>query len=179
MTRLTPQLQGKRAPAVLRLAFSSLFAGGLWWALTGGDASSWALGIPAVILAGFAVLASPAPFQYVPRPLGALRFLGFFLVQSFKAGVDVAYRAFSPGMPLNPGFVPFDTGLPRGAPRTVFMAVIGLLPGTLTVRPEGPRLFIHVLDTTMPIHQSLSALERRVAGLYGIRLTVDRDRSRE
>jgi multicomponent Na+:H+ antiporter subunit E len=90
----------------------------------------------------------------------------YFLRTSIAGGVDVARRALSPSMSLKPGFVRFTTSLPHGAVLTFFMAVISLLPGTLSVRLQGRLLTVHVLDTRLPIQASLSDLQDHVTRVF-------------
>ena len=82
---------------LLRLLVLSL----LWWLITEG-AGGWAVGTPVILLAlGASYWLQPEPRVRL-RPAGLLRFAGFFLVQSLRAGLDVALRAFRPSMPLYP-----------------------------------------------------------------------------
>ncbi len=151
---------------VHRFLITLALAAGLWWVLAGGDVTSWKIGVPAAFAAAAISLLQPPPRRQRLRLRGTLRFIPYYLYQSARGGVDVARRALSPSLPLAPGFVPFVTRLPRGPARTFFMAVISLLPGTLSVRIDGNQLMIHVLDMHLPIAESLGALEARVLDLF-------------
>ncbi|MBK1692939.1 Na+/H+ antiporter subunit E [Ectothiorhodospira mobilis] len=140
----------------------------LWWALTGGDPGSWMLGVPVAVAAAAAVFLLPPGPGYRIRPFGAVAFAGYFLLQSVLGGVDVARRALAPRLHLDPGFVQYSVALPPGPARTFFMAVIGLLPGTLSVGVRGARIRVHVLDRGQDVPTQLLRLERRVAALYGL-----------
>jgi multicomponent Na+:H+ antiporter subunit E len=142
----------------------------LWYVLSDGDLSSWKLGVPAAMAAALLVALQPLLRPVRVSLSGTLHFLAFFIVQSVRGGIDVALRALRPSLPLAPGLVDYATRLPRGPARTFLVAVIGLLPGTLTVRISGDRLTVHVLDKAMPVMASLAQLEQRIAGMFGIEI---------
>ena len=54
-----------------------------------------------------------------------------FLYQSIVAGVDVAWRAFDPRLPLRPGFVRYPVRFPPGTTRNVFAMITSLMPGAV------------------------------------------------
>jgi multicomponent Na+:H+ antiporter subunit E len=83
--------RGRRVPPqTLR---GGLFAT-LWWVVTEGDLASWVVGAPTVIAATATSLALSPAFRWRVRTGGCLRLLGFFLRESWRGGVDVAWRAF-------------------------------------------------------------------------------------
>ncbi|MFN0067364.1 MAG: Na+/H+ antiporter subunit E [Limisphaerales bacterium] len=88
---------------------------------------------------------------------GLTRLAAHFIRQSFVAGVDVARRAFSPRLPLQPGFVEHRCRLPAGPARDAFVAMSSLLPGTVPVRDgdDGAVLY-HSLDTRQPVAAQLA-----------------------
>jgi multicomponent Na+:H+ antiporter subunit E len=89
-----------------------------------------------------------------------------FLVQSFVGAVDVAWRALHPRCPLTPGTWQYVMHLPPGQGRMLFIGCIGLLPGTVGRDVQGDVLWVHSISGDP--QQSLEALERRIAALYGI-----------
>jgi multicomponent Na+:H+ antiporter subunit E len=140
----------------------------LWWTLTGGAA--WGFGAP-VIAAAVGVSLALQPARRVRlRPWGLLRFVGYFLMQSPRAGLDVARRAFAPGLPLAPALLDFRLRLPAGPARTLLVNTMSLLPGTLSAGIEGNRLRLHALDTRLPVEQELRAVEARIAAIFGLEL---------
>jgi hypothetical protein len=72
-------------------------------------------------------------------PVGAWRFSPFrlttlalhYLRQSVVAGVQVAWLALNPRLPLRLGFVTYAVQLAPGAARNTFCTLSSLLPGTL------------------------------------------------
>jgi multicomponent Na+:H+ antiporter subunit E len=137
----------------------------LWWVLTGGDPSSWLLGVPAVIAAVLVSFILPQP-AWRWQPAAAFAFLPFFLLISLRAGIDVAGRSFRRVLVLNPGFIEYQWRLPPG-PARVFMAnLVSLLSGTLSVGFDERKLTIHALDVRQPVWADIQHLEARVAGLF-------------
>jgi multicomponent Na+:H+ antiporter subunit E len=142
---------------------------GLWWLLAGGKAESWLVGLPAVAI--FTALARrrfPGRFSVSLR--GLVRFLPFFLIQSYRGGFDVSRRALQPRLALEPGLLAYPLRLPDGAPRTLFVNTISLLPGTLSWSVDDRSVHVHVLRRNADTVRELSALEQRIAGLFGLAL---------
>lgn len=143
----------------------------IWWVLSGSTSiDSWIFGLTTI---GFIVWALPVPPLHGIRPMGLIRFLGFFIVQSLLAGLSVAWRALSwhpGGWSINPEIIEFHTNLRPERGLGIFIGVISLLPGTLSVNYVEPTLRVHVLDATQDNYQALLRLEHRVADLFGVRV---------
>jgi multicomponent Na+:H+ antiporter subunit E len=86
-----------------------------------------------------------------------------FLWQSLVAGVDVARRAFAPGLPLAPGFVDYPTGLARGSARSAFELISSLMPGSVPSGETDSTIEFHCLDTGQPVVEQLASEERAYA----------------
>lgn len=140
----------------------------VWGGLTGWDPLSWVFGVPVVIAA--AALA----FRFKPAPkwslsvFGALRFVVWFAVASARGSFDVARRALSWNVAVNPGFRSYRMSLPPGPARIVFANAITLLPGTLTAELSGEQLEVHMLDTNVDLETELGDLEARVRALFAL-----------
>lgn len=142
----------------------------LWWVLTEGHPESWWFGLPVVSMTTFATLRLSSQFKWRWHPMGIIRFMPFFFWQSLSGGIDVAWRALNPRMPLNPALIEYPIRLPEG-PACIFLAnTISLLPGTCSTSLHGQYLRVHVLDGAMPIHAALQAVEERIASLFGVRI---------
>lgn len=141
----------------------------LWCILTGADRHSWFIGGLTVGLALLVSMTIPAP-QTTPRfsAAGLLHFIPYFLLQSLSGGIDVARRAFSPRLPLDPALVHYRLQLPPGNARIFLLNTVSLLPGTLSADLIDDTLTVHLLDHQRDPH--LHQLEQRVAGLFGISL---------
>jgi multicomponent Na+:H+ antiporter subunit E len=143
-----------------------LVLAGTWLVLGGPEA--WHVGLPAA-LAGAAAgtwLVPGEPYRW--RPLRLLGFFAWFVLASLRGGLDVAWRALRPRMPLAPGFADHPLRLPAGPPRTLMLSVVSLLPGTLSADLDAERnvLCVHYLAPDMAA--GLAPLERRIAHLFGL-----------
>ena len=100
-------------------------------------------------------LAAQAPYPW--HPLRWTCFAAFFLWESFKGGLDVAYRALHPALLINPSFNEYRISLSTGKPTTLLVSFISLLPGTLSADLEESRqrLIVHALT-----EESLASVER-------------------
>jgi multicomponent Na+:H+ antiporter subunit E len=94
------------------------------------------------------------------RRLSLATFTLHFLRQSASSGVEVAWRAFDPRLPINPGFVVYPCRLRSAGSRSAFCALSSLLPGTLpTGSNEEGALVVHCLDVDQPVAANLAAEE--------------------
>ncbi|WP_026340303.1 Na+/H+ antiporter subunit E [Thioalkalivibrio thiocyanoxidans] len=149
-----------------RAAWTALAAAVLWWILAGLDALLEPLALLAVLLAGAASLVLPTSRPLSVRPLAIPGLITYFLRASFLGGIDIARRALDPKLPIAPDFIEYRADLPHGPPLTLFMAVLSLLPGTLSVRLEGRLLTVHVLDRHSHPEIALRELEKRIHAAF-------------
>ncbi|MEX2607500.1 MAG: Na+/H+ antiporter subunit E [Kiritimatiellia bacterium] len=153
----------------LRAAGTFVFALLLWKICTGYDPASWVLGIPAAgLFTWFSLSMTESGHRIHFRTLPA--FFVYFLLQSFRAGLDVARRALHPERDINPGFCTYPARLPPGSPRAVFANMISLLPGTLSWSLVDGVHKVHLLSGHPLILEDLAELESRVGKLFGIDL---------
>ena len=142
----------------------------LWLLLTSGDLSSLLVGLPFIMLALWSYrlqrhVTYPLTFSF----LGALRFVVFFLLESFRGGLDIALRVWQPRVSLSVGFYEYRLIFPQGPIRSFFMYCISLLPGTLSVCvSENGKLRLHVLDDRGEVAEDLARLEQRVCDLFAL-----------
>ncbi|MGA8656028.1 MAG: Na+/H+ antiporter subunit E [Chthoniobacterales bacterium] len=145
------------APAVIARLVGFL---GLWFVLVGPD--------PAALLVGLftAALATWTSLRLLPPSGGRPRFAFLTILamrfgwQSVAAGIDVAWRALDPRLPLRPGFVVYPIRLQPSPTRNAFLTLSSLLPGTLpTGLNEGGVLLIHCLDVGQPVVAQMAAEE--------------------
>jgi multicomponent Na+:H+ antiporter subunit E len=142
----------------------------VWWILAEPRAGAWVAGAVAVGLGVLLHSRLGGPSDARLRPRGVLAFLPFFVLHSFRGGIDVARRAFSPSLPLAPGFVPYRVRLPHGPPRTLFVNCISLLPGTFSAEFHDRELLVHLLASSEADVARLHRLEHKVAGMFGLEL---------
>lgn len=139
-----------------------------WWVLAECRADSWGVGVVSVA-AALATSLYLAPAGAMRLSLaGLLGFASFFLVQSFKGGLQVAARAFRPRMDLAPALVEVPVALPEGLARVLLVNTLNLLPGTVSVRLDGDHLSLHVLDARLPIADEVRKVEARIARMLGV-----------
>lgn len=122
-----------------------------------------AFGVLAAIAATWASMKLLPPAAGQVRLAALVLLLPRFLWQSLVAGIDVARRVFSPGLPLAPGFVQYRTGLPRGAARNAFEAISSLLPGSVPTGETETHIEYHALDVAQPVVEQLAAEEKAYA----------------
>ena len=142
----------------------------IWWILADGAASSWWIGVPAVLLAVTASAALLPPVSLVWYEF--LRFVPFFLIRSLHGGVDVAWRAFHPSIPIAPDLIVYPLRLPPGLAQVFMANTVSLLPGTLSAELGANCLKVHVLDRRRGFLAELKAVEQSVARLFGTSLKV-------
>ena len=140
----------------------------LWLILAGAQPADLLIGILAAGLATSASVRLLPPGQWKFRPGALARFGLRFLRESVAAGFDVAWRAFSPRLPLRPGFVTYRPQLTQGPTLNAFCAVMSLVPGTLPCgQGEGGTLVIHCLDVDQPVAARSRTEEELLAKALG------------
>ena len=138
--------------AILFLAF--------WFMIAGHDPADLPIGLFAAALATWTSLRLLPPVKVKLRLPALATFTLHFMRQSMSAGVEVAWRAFSPRLPLDPGFVVYPCRLRSTGARSAFCAVSSLLPGTLPAgADENGVLLVHCLDVGQPVTANLAAEE--------------------
>ncbi len=151
----------------------------IWWALTEGDRSGIGSGLIITVLVTFiSLLLFPAAKQRI-HLIPFIAFLMFFIGRSVLAGIDVARRLLSPSLPVSPGYCVVNLGLAEGSPRWLLANTMSLMPGTLSVKLEKNRLYLHCLDTRTPIEDNVSAVEHRVARVFGLVLKENTGQTEE
>ncbi len=136
----------------------------LWWVLTGGRPSSWIIGVPTIALALWVMNSAPQNPALNISFVGLIQFIPYFLLQSVRGGIDVAHRACSISLPLDPRIIDFPLNLPAGRAQIFFLNSVSLLPGTLSADLVGKTLKVHVLDHK--VDPRLHQLEFQVARLF-------------
>jgi multicomponent Na+:H+ antiporter subunit E len=128
-----------------------------WWWLTEGEHQAWWFGVPVTLLvAGFTLRLWPS-FRVRWSVLPGL--VGFFVMQSWLGSWDVAKRAFRLNINVTPCFIVYELRLAPGLARDIWMATIGLFPGTMAVALDANQIKVHVLDGDMLVLPGLVKLE--------------------
>ena len=130
-----------------------------WLMIAGYAPADLPVGVAAAALATWTSLRLLPPACIRLRPWALAGFILHFLGQSVRSGLQVAWIAFSPSMPIKPGFVTYRSQL-SGSTLDAFCAVSSLLPGTLpTGTDERGDLLIHCLDSSQPVAADLAREE--------------------
>ena len=135
----------------------------LWIVLIGTAPVELVIGAITAAVAARISLALWPPQLLRLKPAGLLRLLPHFLWQSVVAGIDVARRAFSPRLPLAPGYVEYRSRFAPGAARNAFTAYTSLLPGTVPCGERDGMIVYHCLDVGQPIAEQLQREEERLS----------------
>ncbi len=139
-----------------------------WLMISGRDLAGLPIGVAAAAAAAWTSLRLMPPGASRLRPLALARLVSRFLRQSIVGGVDVAWRALDPKLPLRPGFVSYPLRLPPGGARNAFCALSSLLPGTLpTGTDESGALLVHCLDVGQPVAANLAEEEALFIRAFG------------
>lgn len=141
---------------------------GFWVIMAGIKPADLVVGLIASLIAAAVSLQLLPPGEGRLHPVLLARLALRFLRQSVVAGIDVAWRALHPRLPLHPGFVIYNAQSPAGPIRDAFCTMTSLLPGTL---PSGPAeqggLLVHCLDAGQPMVEQLAAEEELFAKALG------------
>lgn len=136
----------------------------VWTALNGFDGLLAGL---AAALSGAAIGSFFAHGQTYPwHPIRGLAFAGFFVLESFKGGSDVAWRALHPALKIQPEFADHSIELPTGLPTTLLVSIVSLLPGTLSVRLFEAEKVLTVHALTPSAIDSVDRLEHMLAWVF-------------
>lgn len=153
------------APSVILRAAGFL---GLWLILAGVDPTDLPAGITAIVAATWASLHLLPPGRSYPSPAALASLALRFIRQSLVAGVDVAWRALDPKLPLRTGFVIYPALLHSGPALNAFCTLTSLAPGTLPAgQDDSGAIVIHCLDAGQPVAADLAADERLFARAVG------------
>jgi multicomponent Na+:H+ antiporter subunit E len=169
MATANPVRTASRAALVRFIAFF-LF----WTIIAGLKFLDLMVGVFASLVTTWVSLNLMPPGDRRARPVKLVKYALRFLRQSVAAGLDVAWRALDPRMPLQPGFVTYRTQLPDDRTLRAFCTVSSLLPGTLPSGPDASGgLAIHCLDVRQPVARQLAEEEAQFSEAVGERRSDD------
>ncbi|KPP88191.1 MAG: multicomponent Na+:H+ antiporter subunit MnhE [Erythrobacteraceae bacterium HL-111] len=113
--------------------------------------------VPLALVLSLRLLPPGTPLRIVR----VLRQLPHFVHQSLVGGIDVAWRALAPAMPIDPGWIAIRVDLPDGG-RVALGGELSLMPGTLAAGTSGDMLLVHVLDRNSDAEAAIREEERRL-----------------
>lgn len=163
--------EGMRRPWE-RYIFPAIVLAVVWAILVGGrDLQSWIIGVPAVIAATWARDRISGGTGVRISAVGGIRLFFYFVVASFRGGMDVTRRVLRPRPDVNPGLLEYPLRIGTRPARVMFLNMVSLLPGTLSADIQADTVKIHALDHTVDAVPELVRLEEHVAAFFGLDLS--------
>ncbi len=95
-----------------------------------------------------------------------IAYLPWLIYQIVLANIDVAKRALSPSMPIDPQVVTFKTMLKSDVARTALANSITLTPGTVTIDIVDDVFYVHAIAKEPADDLLEGAMERRIAHVF-------------
>lgn len=170
-------------PNILLLFISSLLLTSFWFLLVDGEFTSLIVG---VVFIPMSILVSAKLYEKVGRTQKKHRmnfrkvpkFIIFFLYQSLKGGTSAAVRVFSFNMNLKPEFIHYPMKyLSPGLSMNLFLNVVSLLPGSVSVIKEPNGVLVHVLAVTDSTIDEIYECECIVGELFGLEMPTNTSNS--
>ncbi len=100
------------------------------------------------------------------KTLRFIAYLPWLIYQIVIANIDVAKRALSPSMPIDPRVVTFKTMLKSDVARTALANSITLTPGTVTIDIVDDIFYVHAIAKEPADDLLEGAMERRIAHIF-------------
>jgi len=100
------------------------------------------------------------------KTLRFIAYLPWLIYQIVLANIDVAKRALSPRMPIDPRVVKFKTILRGDVARTALANSITLTPGTVTIDIVDDVFYVHAIAKEPADDLLEGAMERRIAHVF-------------
>jgi multicomponent Na+:H+ antiporter subunit E len=145
----------------------TVFFFGFWLILYGANPADLVVGALVAIAASWTSVRLLTPGQWRINLVALSKLVLRFPSQSIVAGIDVAWRALDPRMPLRPGFVIYPVRFPPGSARNAFTTLTSLLPGTVPAGDKDGQLVYHCLDVDQPVVSQLAAEEAALSRAFG------------
>lgn len=138
----------------------------IWWVLDGPH--NLMVGLVAAALGSGMFLALRSRRSYSLQIIELPRFVAYFIIESFRGGMDIALRALNPRLPIHPHLFDHPIVLPAGPPKALLIGVISLLPGTLSadLSDDGTLVRVHAINEDP--EPAIEELEHRIARLFAL-----------
>lgn len=157
-----PARSARFANVVIRVGIMAV----LWLALAAGETGSLLIPLAAIALATVLSFRLLPPGPHGVDLAAVLSFIPYFIGASLRGGADVAHRALSEAHVPEAGIFGFDTRIPDGLPRYLFIGMIGLFPGSIAIGVEGDTIQIHALASRARFEPLIRDLELRIMRIF-------------
>lgn len=148
--------------------FAALAA--LWALLTGAAPEGLAPGVLAVAATtGFSLWLLRPPSHWLLPP-GVVLLVPLVSWELLLGGLDMARRALSPSLPLDPGLIRYRLRTGQEPVPVALAFFITFVPGTIAADMEEGALELHVIDRMAPHQEILARMERALAWAFGAEL---------
>lgn len=169
-----PKAANSSSPLTSAGLARGIFFLAFWLTLTGFELADLPAGIIAAAGAAWASLRLLPPGEKRPRPTLLARLMLRFLHHSIVAGIDAAWRALHPRLPLQPGLLSYRSACPTAGLKSGFCTMASLQPGLLPAGYDAHgNIVVHCLDVSRPVAQQLAEEEGRFLHALGQELNDD------
>lgn len=138
----------------------------IWLVLSRGEPGGWVAGLLAAASATAASLWLLPPGSVRADILGFARLVPGFLYRSLRGGIEIAWLALHPRMPIDGGWIAYRTALQDGTQRNIFGSEMSLLPGSLLAGGDEDVLYVHCLVGRDRVVRQLGDEEARFAAAW-------------
>lgn len=138
----------------------------LWLVISEFDGQLLLYGLLTAIVIALVSLRLLPPQNRTVSVIGVARFIPYFIWRSVLGGLDVAWRACHPRLPISPCMIEYRLSIRSEIEKTLLLLIVSLLPGTLSVRIQDEVLKVHCLDADVDHAIAIHDLERRIAMMF-------------
>lgn len=142
----------------------------LWWVLAAGDPASLVFGAAAAAAAALLSLKLHPLDRAGVRAWRLMPLFGSFFVHGLRGGLDVAWRAIHPRLPIAPGWTRVRLASDHAAANALLGGIVSLVPGSLAAAAAEGAMDLHLLDAPGFDPRAFERDQRRVLGLFDRRI---------
>lgn len=142
----------------------------LWWVLVEANPASLVFGAVAAVAASYLSLTLYPVDQAGIRAWRLVPLLGWLCVQGLRGGLDVAWRAIHPRLPVDPAWTKVRLTSDHAAANSLLGGMISVLPGSLAAGPANGVMDLHLLHGPSFDLLEFERDQRRVLGLFDRRI---------
>ena len=144
----------------------------LWWVLVAADPASLVFGAPAAAAAAFLSLRLHPLGRAGIRAWKLIPLFGAFFLHGLRGGLDVAWRAIHPRLPIHPGWTKVRLASDHAAANTLLGGMVSLVPGSLAAAAAEGTMDLHLLDAPSFDPQAFERDQSHVLGVFDGRIDM-------